>query len=101
MYDPLLNGGGLVRSLGGWSNVLAVRRKGEREEADQRVLGSGKFVQSVLKEAELRQRRQLKLRISGGLRAWPCCRRDSPPPGGQYIQYHPRHCEDGTKGALS
>ena len=64
-HDPLLTGGGLVRSLGGWSNVVAVRSKGEREEADQRVLGSSTFVQAMLKETELRQRRQLKLRLSG------------------------------------
>ncbi len=64
-HDPLLTGGGLVRSLGGWSNVLAVRSKGEREEADERVLGSSTFVQATLKKTELRQRRQLKLRLSG------------------------------------
>ncbi len=48
-HDPLLSGGGLIRSLGGWSNVLSARRKGEAEQADQRVLGSGSFVQGVLK----------------------------------------------------
>jgi hypothetical protein len=64
-HDPMLTGGGLIRSLGGWSNVLAVRSKGKREEADQRVLGSSTFVQAMLKETELCQRRQLKLRLSG------------------------------------
>jgi REP element-mobilizing transposase RayT len=36
---PELVGGGLIRSMGGWSEVLASRRRGEREAADQRILG--------------------------------------------------------------
>ncbi len=46
------NGGGLIRSHGGWSEVIAMRRKGEREEADERILGEGDFVQEILTEAE-------------------------------------------------
>lgn len=38
-----LAGGGLIRSMGGWSAVLAGRRRGEREIADQRILGDGDF----------------------------------------------------------
>ncbi len=41
---PDLVGGGLVRSLGGWSEVKALRRSGIRELADERILGSGDFV---------------------------------------------------------
>jgi len=58
-------GGGLVRSQGGWSQVLAMRRRGRREEFDERILGGGDFVDNVLKEAETRQLRQLKAERSG------------------------------------
>ena len=34
-----LVGGGLVRSLGGWSQVLSLRGQGERVAYDSRVLG--------------------------------------------------------------
>jgi hypothetical protein len=55
---PELVGGGLVRSLGGWSEVLSLRRQGKSEVSDDRVLGSGSFVERVLKETarDLRQR---------------------------------------------
>jgi len=60
-----LNGGGLIRSYGGWSQVETMRRRGQKEEFDERILGSGEFVQAVLKEAEDRQVRQLRIRHSG------------------------------------
>ncbi len=40
----------LVRSLGGWSNVLSMRHKDQPEKADERILGSGDFVHQVWKE---------------------------------------------------
>ena len=59
---PELTGGGLVRSLGGWSRVVALRREGRGEESDERrVLGDGDFVEAVLQEVEERQLRQLKV----------------------------------------
>ncbi|MEW6587291.1 MAG: hypothetical protein AB1442_16990 [Nitrospirota bacterium] len=42
-----------------------MRTKGYKEEADERILGSGDFVQEILKEAEERDLRQLKLRRGG------------------------------------
>lgn len=62
---PELTGGGLIRSKGGWSQVLAARRSGRKEEYDERILGSGAFVNDILKEAEEKTKRQLKLRRSG------------------------------------
>jgi putative transposase len=47
-----LSGGGLVRSHGGWSKVQSMRKQGLREEGDERILGSGEFVHSLLAEAE-------------------------------------------------
>jgi putative transposase len=51
---PELVGGGLVRSLGGWSEVLSLRGKGEKVEYDARILGGGDFVAEILREAEQR-----------------------------------------------
>ena len=62
---PELTGGGLIRSKGGWSQVLAARRSGQKEEYDERILGSGDFVNAIFKETEEKTRRQLKLRRSG------------------------------------
>jgi REP element-mobilizing transposase RayT len=45
---PELVGGGLIRSMGGWSAVLAMRRSGAKEVADQRILGEGDFVKQVI-----------------------------------------------------
>jgi len=58
-------GGGLIRSKGGWSQVVPARRSGQKEESDERILGSGDFVHAILEEAEEKTRRQLKLRRSG------------------------------------
>jgi len=46
---PELVGGGLIRSLGGWSAVKAIRHSGDRELSDDRILGSGEFVERVIK----------------------------------------------------
>jgi putative transposase len=55
---PELTGGGLIRSLGGWSVVKSVRRLGVKEKGDERILGSGQFVEKLLGEAEEKTRRQ-------------------------------------------
>jgi len=56
---PDLVGGGLVRTLGGWSKVRSLRRAGEKTAGDERILGSGKFVEEMLKAADERMRREL------------------------------------------
>ena len=58
---PELVGGGLVRSLGGWSAVKALRRSGDRELSDERILGSGEFVERIVKEAEAKIRYQFSV----------------------------------------
>ena len=60
-----MTGGGLIRSQGGWSQVLAMQRSGKKEEADERILGSGEFVHAIMREAEDLQLRQTKLRRRG------------------------------------
>ena len=56
---PELVGGGLVRSLGGWSQVLSMRRQNERVLTDERILGSGDFVDLILNQADERLKYQL------------------------------------------
>ena len=58
---PELVGGGLIRSMGGWSAVLASRRRGEREVADQRILGDGDFVQAVISGLDDLVKKNLRL----------------------------------------
>ncbi len=60
---PELVGGGLIRSAGGWSQVLALRRKGDKTLGDERILGGGEFVESLL--AEVTERTRNTLRFSG------------------------------------
>ncbi len=47
-----LTGGGLVRSAGGWSEVKSLRKRGEQQFSDERILGSGDFVEGVLNDVE-------------------------------------------------
>jgi putative transposase len=63
--NPALTGGGLIRSQGGWSQVMAMRRRGGKEEYDERILGGGDFVTAIFKETEDRQLRQTKHKRSG------------------------------------
>jgi REP element-mobilizing transposase RayT len=60
-----LTGGGLIRSLGGWQQVKALRRIGIRFKCDERILGDSKFVKQVLKEAEDRLERRYALEAKG------------------------------------
>ena len=46
---PDLVGGGLVRSIGGWSALKDLRETNTRVISDERILGSTDFVESVLK----------------------------------------------------
>ena len=56
---PDLTGGGLIRSMGGWSIVKAMRNSGIKEESDERILGSGAFVSEIIKHAEEKIKYQL------------------------------------------
>ena len=58
---PELVGGGLIRSLGGWSQVLSLRGKREGIDHDARILGGGDFVRDILKEADRGLKRQVRL----------------------------------------
>ncbi|HBF43581.1 MAG TPA: hypothetical protein DDW42_08140 [Desulfobacteraceae bacterium] len=48
---PDLVGGGLIRSMGGWSEVISMRKLGIKDRSDERILGRGDFVNEVVNEA--------------------------------------------------
>jgi len=60
---PELVGGGLIRSLGGWAEVLSVRRKGNKASSDQRILGSSGFVEDLLSEVHEREKETLRFSV--------------------------------------
>jgi REP element-mobilizing transposase RayT len=62
---PELMGGGLIRSLGGWQQVKALRKAGIRFKGDERILGDSEFVERVLKAAEDRLERRYSLEAKG------------------------------------
>ena len=57
---PELQGGGLVRSLGGWEAVQELRRGREAYTGDERILGSSDFVEDVRQEVEERTRHEVE-----------------------------------------
>ena len=62
---PELTGGGLVRSLGGWAALRALRNEPVRVKGDERILGDSDFVESVLKEANEQLERRYRLEAGG------------------------------------
>jgi hypothetical protein len=63
---PELVGGGLVRSLGGWTAVKQLRLKGQdRVKGDERILGDGDFVTALLSEVKERLDRHYELKALG------------------------------------
>jgi len=60
-----LTGGGLIRSMGGWTVVKSMRKTKMFEKSDERILGDGDFVDQVLSLAK-EQMEQRNLLISQG-----------------------------------
>ena len=60
--NPELAGGGLIRSSGGWSQVLSARRRKDPMKGDERILGDSDFVLKVVSEAEALHRRQFSVK---------------------------------------
>ena len=58
---PDLVGGGLIRSLGGWSQVKSLRRAGSKIYSDERILGSSDFVKDAISDVEERMKETLRL----------------------------------------
>jgi putative transposase len=62
---PDLTGGGLIRSAGGWEGVKALRKEKVYQRSDERILGDGDFVGSVLAAAEEAMEQRYLLRARG------------------------------------
>ncbi|MDY6845119.1 MAG: transposase [Thermodesulfobacteriota bacterium] len=60
---PELVGGGLIRSLGGWSQVLSLRRSGSKVFSDERILGSSEFVNNIIIDVEEKAKETLRLNL--------------------------------------
>ena len=62
---PELVGGGLIRSSGGWEAVKVKRRAKLFEKSDERILGNGDFVETVLAASNEQMKRKYHLRAKG------------------------------------
>lgn len=62
---PELVGGGLIRSLGGWAAVKAMRKGQDRIKADERILGDSDFVEAVLDAAKEQLERKYTFQARG------------------------------------
>ena len=62
---PDLTGGGLVRSTGGGVAVKALRRNGDYQKGDERILGDGDFVAKTLAQANEQMERKYRIRNMG------------------------------------
>jgi len=56
-----LVGGGLIRTLGGWSQVISLRQGGDRILCDERILGQYEFVERMLAEVDRRIAGQISI----------------------------------------
>jgi len=78
-----LVGGGLVRSLGGWSAVTANGLKGAFIKSDERILGDSDFVEEIFSEAAetferryaLKAWRMIWIRLPNERRQYAPCKR--------------------------
>ncbi len=62
---PELVGGGLLRSVGGWSALKALRDTATWVISDERILGSSEFVEKVLKSANEAYDRRAAIQAQG------------------------------------
>ena len=61
-----LIGGGMIRSMGGWSEVKKLREKGQDHVmSDERILGDSDFVESILSQADEKYERQYDIQRRG------------------------------------
>lgn len=60
-----LTGGGLIRSLRRWTNVIAMRKANLFQKSDERILGDGNFVEKVLSESQEQMEKKYQLSSQG------------------------------------
>ena len=76
-----LAAGRFFRSLGSWSEVLALRGRGEKQKSDQRILGDSEFVQDVISGLDDLVKKNLRLsgqRINTADLAQQVCKKYNP-----------------------
>lgn len=56
-----LVGGGLIRTLGGWSQVLSLRKSKDNVLSDERILGQNEFVERIIGETDERIKGQISI----------------------------------------
>jgi REP element-mobilizing transposase RayT len=62
---PELTGGGLIRSLGGWTEAKEVLNGGVNIMGDERILGDSDFVDSIISQSEDQYERKYRLKQKG------------------------------------
>jgi len=62
---PELTGGGLIRSIGGWTAVKSLRQKNFHLKSDERILGDSEFVYKVLNSANEQLEHKCRLKSKG------------------------------------
>jgi len=60
-----LTGGGLIRSLGGWTEAREVLKSGVHIMSDERILGDSDFVDSIISQSDEHYERRYRLRRQG------------------------------------
>jgi hypothetical protein len=60
-----LIGGGLICSMGGWAEVTALKKGNIDTKSDERILGDGTFVETVLAESQENYERRYAIKSSG------------------------------------
>ena len=58
-------GGGLLRSVGGWAELAALRRGSDWVKSDERILGDSDFVDMVLRHADEHMENRYRLKSEG------------------------------------
>ena len=58
---PELVGGGLIRSMGGWAEVMALRKRGGHQRSDQRISGDDEFTKTILSQTNDLAKESLRL----------------------------------------
>jgi len=60
-----LTGGGLIRSLGGWTEAQNTLKNRKHIMSDERILGDSDFVDSILSQSEEQYERRHQLKLKG------------------------------------
>jgi len=62
---PELTGGGLLRTVGGWAELAALRSGKDWVKSDEKILGGSDFVTSVLRHADEQMENSYRLKSEG------------------------------------